>query len=134
MNKWLKAILITLGGAILILSAMFGLTVYRLNQGTVDFKPTSFDSQHWMFSKPEMSWESVRLKMVDDLVENHLKVGLQKSQIISLIGSPDETKYFNNYDMVYYLGRERNSIGIDSEWLVIKLQENKVESFKIAHD
>jgi hypothetical protein len=101
---------------------------------SVDFEPTKFNAENWQKSIPTMSWNSVRLTMVDDLVENHLNTGMSKNEVIELIGIPDDTPYFRNYDMVYYLGRERNPIGIDSEWLVFKVNYGKIQSFNIVRD
>ena len=59
--------------------------------------------------------------MLDDLLRSHPLVGRSRAEVESLIGPPDTTEYFRKYDMVYMLGQERSFIGIDSEWLVIKL-------------
>ncbi len=107
---------------------------YFLFYGSIDFEPSSFDSDAWKASKPEMTWNSLRLKMVDDLMESHLYNNQSKASVIALIGEPDDTKYFDNYDMVYYLGRERSGLGVDSEWLVFKLKNNAVQNFRLVAD
>ena len=134
MRKLFKVFGWIMGGVFLLLSIYIGIAIYMISIGTIEFEPMKFEMLTWKNSEPEMSWESTRLKMADDLIENHLKVGLTKTEVIQLIGEPDETNYFNNYDMVYYLGRERNIVGIDSEWLVIKLKEDKVELFSLVND
>jgi hypothetical protein len=40
---------------------------------------------------------------------------------VALLGEPPKTEYFKEFDLVYYLGPERGFMGIDSEWLVLKL-------------
>lgn len=54
--------------------------------------------------------------------------------IIHLLGYPD-TSYFKEADLVYRLGMERGIMSIDSEWLLIYLDENKIfKSHKIKTD
>ena len=100
----------------------------------VDFEPILFNSDIWKASEPEWSWESVRLKMVDDLKANYIHIGLSESGVLKLIGPPTDTEYFSGHDLVYYLGQERNAIGIDSEWLLIDLEDGVVSDVSIATD
>ena len=64
--------------------------------------------------------------MVDDLLYHHKLDGMTRSEVVSLIGEPDVTDYFKEYDMVYRLGMERGFISIDSEWLVFRLNATDV--------
>jgi len=132
--KIFKRILIVL--SILLVAALIyiGGMLYWFSIGAVDFEAIKFNSEKWKASEPAMSWESPRLKMIEDLIENHLSVNMQVSEVLSLIGKPDDTPYFRSYDMVYYLGRERNAIGIDSEWLVFKTKNNIVQSYTLVRD
>jgi hypothetical protein len=134
LRKVFKIAGIALGGITLLVLIWFGTVVYSFSGHSIEFEATEFSSLEWKSSEPEMTWDSLRLKMADDLVENHIKKGQSKAAVILLLGKPDKTEYFKDYDMVYYLGRERNPIGIDSEWLVIKLNSDKVESFHIVRD
>jgi hypothetical protein len=90
----------------------------------VDFDPAPFDSAVWIATPAEDSHESMRLRMVDDLLNNHLKPGMTREEVVDLLGVADDTFYFIGYDMVYRLGAERSSFAIDSEWLVINLATN----------
>jgi hypothetical protein len=52
-----------------------------------------------------------------------------------MVGEPDKTNYFSDWDMVYWLGPERGFMGIDSEWLVFRLDgEEKVLEYQIVED
>lgn len=85
-------------------------------------RPIPFESARWIATPAEFSHESIRQRMVDDLLRSHPLVGRSRAEVESLIGPPDVTAYFREYDMVYMLGQQRNSfLAIDSEWLVIKL-------------
>lgn len=63
--------------------------------------------------------------MVDDLLRRHSFKGMTREQVIAIIGEPDKTEYFKNWDMVYWLGPERGFISIDSEWLVLRMDSRK---------
>lgn len=52
--------------------------------------------------------------------------GLSRTEIERLLGPANETSYFREWTMVYELGRERGFIAIDSEWLVINLDNSGV--------
>jgi hypothetical protein len=43
--------------------------------------------------------------------------------VVALLGEPRRTRYFRQYDLVYWLGPERGMISIDSEWLVLRLDK-----------
>ncbi len=60
---------------------------------------------------------------------------MTREQVSAIIGEPDKTGYFKNWDMVYWLGPERGFISIDSEWLVFRLDELKrVTNYAIVRD
>ena len=67
------------------------------------------------------------------LADGNLDV--RAGEVVALIGEPDNTSYFREYDMVYRLGMERGFISIDSEWLVLRLDANQVVTkFRIVRD
>ena len=63
--------------------------------------------------------------MVDDLLERHKLDEMTRAEVVALLGEPDATPYFREWDMVYWLGPERGLMGIDSEWLVLRLDEHQ---------
>ncbi len=87
-------------------------------------KPMPFESSVWKATEATYSIESIRLRMVDDLLKTHPLVGLTRAEVESLIGPADDTEYFSNFDMVYFLGPERHPFAVDSEWLLISLDSN----------
>jgi hypothetical protein len=73
--------------------------------------------------------------MVDDLLRKYQFSGMARQEVTNIIGEPDKTEYFKDWDMVYWLGPERGFISIDSEWLVFRLDsQKKVKEFKIVSD
>jgi hypothetical protein len=81
------------------------------------------------------STNKVRIRMVDDLLHRHQFRGMTREQVTAVIGEPDKTEYFKEWDMVYWLGQERGFISIDSEWLVFKLgSQKKVVDYNIVSD
>jgi outer membrane protein assembly factor BamE (lipoprotein component of BamABCDE complex) len=91
-----------------------------------------FDPSLWSNSQTS---ESVRLRMADDLIRNRRLLGLTRQEVVTLLGEPLKTEYFKEFDFVYYLGSERGFMGIDSEWLVLKLgQDGRVNRARISRD
>jgi hypothetical protein len=85
---------------------------------------TPFDSATWKASAADSSPQPVRLRTADSLLAQHPLTGLLRAEVTDLLGEPDTTDKFNDYDLVYYLGPEQGFMGVDSEWLVIKLDSN----------
>lgn len=82
---------------------------------------TTFVRSDWMDTTMARGRLAVRGCMVDDLLDRNELRGMTRADVIALIGAPDTSDYFKEYDLVYWLGPERGLIGIDSEWLVMKL-------------
>lgn len=60
---------------------------------------------------------------------------MSRSEAVGLLGEPDTTDYFADFDMVYWLGPERSFISIDSEWLVLRLGEDgRVTERRVVSD
>ena len=96
------------------------------------------DSSLWI--RPESSSfveEDItpRQKMLGDAVA--ALPGKTKSEIESLLGPSLETPYFadTGRDMIYILGPERGYLAIDSDWLLIWLDDSgRFARYKIATD
>ena len=92
-----------------------------------------FDSAAWKGEKTLTN--DIRIRMVDDLLRRHSFRGMTRDQVTGIIGEPDKTEYFKNWDLVYWLGPERGFMSIDSEWLVFRLNgQKKVTEFRIVRD
>jgi hypothetical protein len=92
-----------------------------------------FDAVAWKSEKALTN--DVRIRMVDDLLRRNSFRGMTREQVIAIIGVPDKTEYFKEWDLVYWLGPERGFIGIDSEWLVFRLDsQKKVTDLRIVRD
>jgi len=93
----------------------------------------SFDPVAWQGSKTITN--DIRIRMVDDLLRRHSFRGMTREQVIAIVGEPDKTEYFKEWDLVYWLGPERGFISIDSEWLVFRLDsQKKVTDLRIVRD
>ena len=79
--------------------------------------------------------DPVRLRMVDDLLAHHRFIGMPRAELADLLGPPTPIDKFGDWDLVYWLGPERGSIRIDSEWLVFKFdKENRVSAYRLVQD
>ncbi|MCL5745862.1 MAG: hypothetical protein M1541_18375, partial [Acidobacteria bacterium] len=93
-----------------------------------------FDPVAWRADTHSFT-NAVRIRMVDDLLRRHSFRGMTRDQITGIIGEPDKTEYFRDWDMVYWLGPERGFTSIDSEWLVFRLDlQKKVTDYRIVRD
>jgi hypothetical protein len=73
--------------------------------------------------------------MVDDLIASHQLKGRTRAEIVALLDEPRRTVYFQDYDLVYWLGPERAWISIDSEWLVFRLDPTgRVAEYRLVTD
>lgn len=92
-----------------------------------------FDSAAWKGEKTLTN--DIRIRMVDDSLRRHSFRGMTRDQVTGIIGEPDKTEHFKNWDLVYWLGPERGFMSIDSEWLVFRLNgQKKVTEFRIVRD
>ncbi len=99
-----------------------------------------FNPDVWKTEKAQIWPEngpSTREKMLKDLVKNVLP-GKSRAEIETLLGPSLETDYFQSIDkdLIYYMGPERdNYMALDSEWLLIWLDENGIfQKYKIVND
>ncbi|WP_158701603.1 hypothetical protein [Lentibacillus sp. Marseille-P4043] len=87
---------------------------------------SNFTTEKWVNKSNQ------RVYMTDNLLSNHKLQGLTKAEVYKLLGSPDNN---NKSKLIYYLGRERGLIRIDSEQLMIKLnEEGIVSNYRVTTD
>jgi len=98
--------------------------------------PLPFNDTWWHAG--EKKWNDPyhrRNRIADWLVFWNSLVGRSRADVVVLLGKPPPTAYFKEWDMVYPLGREREFIAIDSEWLVLRLNaRGVVEMAEIVRD
>jgi hypothetical protein len=95
----------------------------------------SFDPKRWREDDRSDNECPARLSMIDDLLETTRLDGLEGSHVIALLGEPDVTEYFKDWDFVYHLGPERGWIRIDSEWLLLRLDpDGRVHVHALMND
>ena len=126
--QWVRTAVIASAIALLVLTVALW-QAYRaarrqLSESRCDGHETFIQSE-WMDTTKAFGRLAIRGCMVDDLLEQHELRGMPRAAVVALIGEPPPTGYFKEYDLVYWLGPERGLIGIDSEWLVIRLTKDK---------
>jgi len=105
-----------------------------------------FEATTWRSAGHDLStpWP-IRLRMVDDLTAHHGLMGLNREDVIVLLGPPDDVEAFrersrrsddNSWDIGYELGPQRGPIiRIDNDWLLLDLDgSGKVQRFIVTHD
>jgi hypothetical protein len=124
---------------ILVLASIVG--VQRLITGDLPMgsRVMAFDGGTW---RDEESAAYVkgditpRQKMLGDIVANVLP-GRSRTEIEAQLGPFLDTSYFKSTgrDLIYVTGPDRNPFGIDSEWLLIWLNDSGMfERYDIAQD
>lgn len=73
--------------------------------------------------------------MVDDLLKNHNFHGNTRQEIEALLGPPTTTDKFPEWDLIYWLGPERGSLPLDSEWLAFKFDpQGRLKKARLVND
>lgn len=104
--------------SLLLFSILPIICLYMLGEN--EYK-SNFTTDKWLKN------ESERTYMIDDLLKNHPLESKTQQEIIAMLGDNIEMNYFKDENnIVYYLGDERGLISVDSEWLIIHLDDNKV--------
>lgn len=118
---------------ILVTVTILGAVLYGAYQ-TVFATPLPFREAWWNTGQWDDPFHK-RHRIADQLVRHRTLEGKTREEVTALLGPVAETTYFSDRDMVYHLGSERGWLKIDSEWLVLKLDESGVvEDSKIVRD
>lgn len=98
----------------------------------------SFDSVAW--KNPDFSDHSrttVRLCMVDDLVDRGALDGKDRAQVADLLGPDDRERrpgLFDDWDLLYWLG-PTPVFPVDDEWLVVRFgPDGRVKEYRVVND
>lgn len=83
-----------------------------------------FDSLKWKQSGQLNQNSYPRLQMADALIRDRTLYGKTKTEVIQLLGEPSKDGYFRSHDLVYWLGPSRDWLNVDSEWLLIQLDDS----------
>lgn len=135
MPRTLVLSVLVAGGVVLALPYLLLGGAVAYEAGGEYLSRTSFDSATWQDSVLVFSREPIRIRMVDDLLERHQLTGMGRAEVVAILGEPDRTPYFREWDMIYWLGPERGLLGIDSEWLVLRVDErHRVVEHRIVTD
>ena len=85
--------------------------------------PLPFDRARWDATR-DLQSDTTRHRMADWLVQSKQLVGKSRSEIVALLGPPEEWVLWPElWDTNYYLGPCRHMVGIDTEFLVLKFDE-----------
>lgn len=93
---------------------------------------TPFDQRRWRNADLETR---ERAHMVASLLEAHPLKGMDRAEVVELLGPPTPTDKWEGTGMIYVLGPDGSLMAIDHEWLLIELdQEGRVTTFEVVSD
>lgn len=115
-------------GVCILLGVIFAMPALKDYAAREQFDPVGWKAENTHSAK------GIRVHMVDDLLRKHALVGMSQGQLEALLGVPPSSEYFQEYDYVYWLGQERGPFAIDSEWLVVKLENGSVAKARVVTD
>lgn len=98
--------------------------------GFATAKEKPFDAALW----EQSPHETTRLHMADDLVRSRLLIGRSRTEVLQLLGTPTNTDKWQDWDMIYVLGPCRCLFPIDNEWLVLRLEDDRVTDAQVVVD
>ena len=127
----LKIILGLTGAAILTYLALISFLLFAPKLKSY-VNQITFDSKQWQIHLADR--DTIKQKMVNDLLSKHQLIGMTQSNIDEILGKPPQIEYFKDYDYVYWLGPESSALSIDSEWLGIKFEKGIVVRVDILRD
>ncbi len=106
--------------------------VYFVLSGMAPPPKMPFDSERWIAAGAR-SDDETRYQMHEDLIRTHRLVGLARDELAALLGPPTDTVYFREYGIVYHMGPEPG-FGVDSVWLVMRLDGDRVVECRVLTD
>lgn len=82
-----------------------------------------FDSANWKNKAVDWQMTDFREKMVDDLLKSDTLIGMDKNQVIELLGKPESV----SKGEIKYLLREKYGLDIDPEYIsYLKIEFNEM--------
>lgn len=97
-------------------------------------KEMEFDSTKW--NEDPYSFYPYRKDMVNDLMNNHLKVGMTYKQLIDLIGQPENYTNLDSNSVAYCVLEEHgwDIDPVETKTLIIELtKDSLVRNYKLEH-
>src|SRR5690349_8237895 len=92
---------------------------------------TAFSKEAWDAAAHD--WEGARFLMMDDLIAKHPMVGMQRQDVIDLLGPFHATDY-PGFEFCYFLGPEDHPIALDNAWLVLTFENDVVTKWEVGTD
>lgn len=91
----------------------------------------TFSAAAW--NDPKRERDGLRCELADDLLRTGVLLGRTDAQLDALLGPSPPTGYFLSWQRVYWLCAERG-LGVDSEWLTLRLDGGVVVEARILTD
>jgi hypothetical protein len=130
--RWVKGLrAAVIAGAMLLVVSWALRTWYLYEAGYLPVQ--TFNATRWRAVNGRFVRD--RTEMIDSLLDSKQLNGLSRAQVLTMLGSSTDTDRYSGWDLVYWLGPERDIFSIDSEWLVIDFgPDGRVSKYDILRD
>jgi len=85
---------------------------------------TSFSEIQWAKYEKDIAGNSDRLNMIPDIICNKLKKGMNKDEVITILGKPDSENWSSYYPYLGWSNGKYQGESSDGTGLFIKFNEN----------
>ena len=119
-----KSAALILGAVVCTMAAFFAVAYDSLETGS---KSRAFDSSAWKSASVDCM-SRARLEMLPDLLRAHSFIGMERKEVVALLGEPDREVSGIDACMYYILGPETGFISMDYVVFMISLKDGRVVS------
>ncbi|MDO8806283.1 MAG: hypothetical protein Q7R35_17845 [Elusimicrobiota bacterium] len=96
-----------------------------------DPSPLPFDPAQWKAADAGTS--NTRYRMRDDLLQQHKLIGMTKTKLYELLGTP-ANELADGLSAVYLLGPDPGALGMDGVWLRFHFMDGRVNKYEYEFD
>jgi outer membrane protein assembly factor BamE (lipoprotein component of BamABCDE complex) len=112
-----------------------GLAVVAVLSWAFFISPLPFVASWWNVDYERGTSLKTRYRVADRLASSGRLVGMTRTEVIALLGTPPGSDKFQDHGLVYVLGPGRGWIAIDYEWLLVDFDSaGRVSSVAVVTD
>lgn len=115
-----RKIAVALSAVMVIVVALVLVIAYELGLLGSPFDDKIFVRSEWLASAHNCEMRNPRGRMAEDLISNHLRIGMSKSDVRKLLGKSNNSEYDETQNTDYYFLGGWGFMSIDGDYLIIR--------------